>query len=244
MKKMINYAIGAVALLALWQLAHIVLDSNVLPSPWAVMLALPGLLGRGIGGHMLSSLARVFVAILLSMLLGLIVGIVAAGDGIVARVLTAFLYFTYPMPRVAMLPVVLLIFGISNTAKIIMVGLIVVYPIVVIVRDSIRDIPRPMYNNLICYGANKWQIFTHITLPWAVTAMFSTLRVSLGTSFSVLFFVETYGTRTGMGFFIQDAWMRVAYVDMFGGIMILGLAGFIIFVLVDIMEHFLLKWKH
>jgi len=238
-----NFAVGALLVLAIWHLLHIVLDVNVLPGPLVVFLALPSLLDHDVFVHMYHSFFRIGIGMLLSMIIGLVIGIAAAGKGWATKVLTPFLYFTYPIPRVALLPAVMLIFGLTDTAKIIMITIVVVYPIIVVVRDSVKDIPKQTYNILTCYGASRTQVFFYITLPWGLGAILSTARISLGTAISILFFVEAYGSRHGMGFFILDAWMRLNYVQMYAGIVVLSLAGFILFVAIDLIESVVMKWK-
>jgi len=241
--RLLNIIFGALLVLGLWYIAYLFTDLNVLPSPFVVLRAMPGLLSQDILIHAQHSAFRVFMALILSMLVGLIVGILAAGNHIVSRVLTPFLYFTYPIPRVALLPVVLLVFGLTDLSKIILITLIVVYPIIIVVRDSVASIPKQTYHSLTCYGANGMQVFFYVTLPWALGSILSTARISLGTALSILFFAEAYGARRGMGFFILDAWMRLNYVQMYAGIVALSIAGFILFLLIDIIESIALKWK-
>ena len=242
-KSVLNFVIGAFIVLALWYIAHLALDTRVLPSPFAVIRELPSLLVRDMLIHVSHSAYRVFMALFFSMLIGLFLGIAAAGRNMLSRALTAFLYFTYPIPRVALLPVVLLLFGLTDMSKIIMICLIVIYPIIIVVRDSVGDIPKEVYNTLICHGARKHQIFIYVTLPWALSSILSTARISLGTAFSILFFTEAYGARQGIGFYILDAWMRLNYVQMYAGIVVMSMAGFVLFVLIDIVENTALKWK-
>ena len=238
-----NFIIGAVLVPGIWQVLHLALNIHVLPGPVLVIRELPRILGPEILTHVYHSAYRVFMALFFSIIIGLLLGIAAAGKGMLSRVLTSFLYFTYPIPRVALLPVVLLIFGLTDMSKIIMITIIVVYPIIIVVRDSVKDIPKDIYNTLTCHGAGKLQTFRYVTLPWALSSAFSTARITLGTAVSVLFFIEAYGARHGMGFFILDSWMRLNYVRMYAGIVVLSLAGFVLFILIDIAENTILKWK-
>ena len=247
MKKLVtalaNYSIGAMLVLILWYICHVAMDINVVPNPFTVLAAVPHLTEHDIWTHALHSAFRVAAALLISMFAGLAVGIAMTGKNIASRILTPFIYFTYPIPRVALLPAVLLIFGLTNTSKIIMITIIVVYPIIVVVRDNVKEIPKQTYNILICYGASRLQMFFYITLPWALSGILSTARISLGTSVSILFFTEIYGSRHGMGFFIMDSWMRLNYVQMYAGIVVLSLAGFALFVIIDIIDSIALRWK-
>ena len=241
--KLADFALGCLLVLALWYTAHIALDINVLPNPLTVLTAVPGLADHDILTHAYHSFFRVGVGLLFSMFTGLVIGIAAAGGNVFSKILTPFIYFTYPIPRVALLPAVMLIFGLTDMSKIIMITLVVVYPIIIIVRDSVRDIPKQTYNTLICYGASKIQVFFYVTLPWALSSILSTARISLGTAISILFFTETYGSRFGMGFFIMDSWMRLNYVQMYAGIVVLSISGFILFIIIDIAESSVMRWK-
>lgn len=237
-----DFVSGFFLLMLLWYTAYIIIDRNVMPNPVLVIRALPGLLEHNILTHFAHSFYRVFMSLGISMAAGLTIGILAASKTF-AKILNPFIYFTYPIPRVALLPVVMLVFGFGDASKIIMITLIVVFPIILVVRDGVRDIPGEMYNAVTCLGASRFQVFLIITLPWAAASIFSTLRLSLGTAVAVLFFTETYGTNYGMGFFIMDMWQRINYVMMFAGIAVLSFAGFLLFVIIDIVENIVLKWK-
>lgn len=240
--KLKSFILGPALVGIIWYFAYWIIDRNVMPNPFLVLSALPALLEHNVISHLAHSLYRIFLALSLSMIIGLIVGL-AAADKNLSKILTPFIYFTYPIPRVALLPVVMLVFGLRDVSKIIMITLIVVYPIIIVVRDSVKDIPKETYSSLICLGASKFQMFLFVTLPWAVSGILSTLRISLGTAVAILFFTEAYGTRYGMGFFILDMWQRINYVLMFAGIVVLSMTGFILFVFIDVLEEVLLRWK-
>jgi len=83
-----------------------------------------------------------------------------------------------------------------------------------------------------------------VTMPGALSVILSTIRISLGTAISVLFFTEIYGTEHGMGFFIMDAWLRLDYAEMYAGIMLFSLIGFLLFLLVDYLDYRFMKWRN
>ena len=238
-----NFIAGALLVLVIWYSCYLAMDINVLPNPFVVLLAVPSLFEQGVMIHLYHSLFRVLCALVISTVIGVLVGILASGSHVVSRILTPFLYFTYPIPRVALLPAVLLIFGLTDTSKIMMITLIVIYPIIIVVRDSVKDIPKQTRNTLICYGASKVQMFWFVTLPWALSSVLSTARISLGTAMSILFFTEAYGARYGMGFLILDSWFRLNYVQMYAGVVILSVVGFMLFLIIDVIENTVMRWK-
>jgi NitT/TauT family transport system permease protein len=70
------------------------------------------------------------------------------------------------------------------------------------------------------------------------------LRVAMATAVSVLFFTETFGTQYGMGYFIMDAWLRVNYLEMYSGIVVLSSIGLILFSTIDYMERKMCGWQY
>ena len=240
LSKLKDFFIGSLLIGIIWYAAYLIIDRNVMPNPISVFQALPDLLNHNIALHFMHSIYRIFAGLIFSMIIGLAIGIIAA-DKAASKILSPLLYFTYPIPRAAFLPVVMLIFGLGDTSKIIMITLIIVFPIIIVVRDTVKSIPKEVYNTLICLGASRLQMFFTVTLPWAASGILSTVRISLGTATAILFFTETYGTTYGMGFFILDMWQRLNYVMMFAGIVVLSITGFFMFVFVDVLEGLFIK---
>jgi NitT/TauT family transport system permease protein len=79
-------------------------------------------------------------------------------------------------------------------------------------------------------------------IPAVLPRLWSSLRLSLGISFSVIFFAESFATRYGVGFFIVNAWAQVNYADVYAGILALSLVGFLMFRLVDAAERLTCPW--
>jgi NitT/TauT family transport system permease protein len=124
-----------------------------------------------------------------------------------------------------------------------MIILIIVFQIIISSRDAVKSIPEETFRSLQSLGASKLQTFTEIILPASLPEVLTATRLALGTAVSILFFTETFGTQYGMGYFIMDSWMRVNYLDMYAGIVILSFMGFCIFTAIDIVEGYACKWR-
>ncbi len=227
----------------IWYVAHILVNHPMLPSPTGVYLAMGQLGGRELVLNVGYSLMRVFAGVLLALILGLLVGLLMGRSALWNKLLDPVVYLTYPVPKIALLPVVMLFFGLGETSKILMIMLILLFQIIISVRDGIKAIPASTYDVLTSIGARRVQQFWHVTLPGALSVILSTIRVSLGTAISVLFFTEIYGTEHGMGFFIMDAWLRLDYPQMYAGILLFSLVGFLLFLLVDVLDYRFMKWR-
>lgn len=237
-------SLGAfIVLNLLWWLASLAIDQNMLPSPINVYQHLLKMDLSVIGLHIYNSLVRLFWGMLIAIVIGFLVGLLMGRSDRWNRILDPMVYLTYPIPKIALLPIIMLLFGLGNQSKIILITLIVVFQVILSVRDGIKDIPMSYYKQLQVLGASPWQQFRIITLPACVSSILSAIRIALGTAIAILFFTEVYGTEYGLGYFVMDAWGRLDYLDMYSGIFVLSAVAFILFGMIDWLENRLLKWR-
>lgn len=236
--------LGAALIHLVWVALAVAVDSPTLPMPWTVYWHLPAVWQEGnIPVHIWTSLGRILAGITLSMLIALALALLIYRVRSLGKVLEAFIYLSYPIPKLALLPVVMLLAGLGEETKVVMIVLIILFQLVVSLRDSLRAIPRDHFAIMQSLGAGQRQMVRYLLLPAITPDLLSALRIALGTAISVLFVTETYGTTYGMGYYIVDAWMRVDYLDMYSGIVLLSLIGFVIFILTDALEYALCLWR-
>ncbi|HAX74136.1 MAG TPA: ABC transporter permease [Firmicutes bacterium] len=234
---------GFLLLNIIWFIGSHVIDSKALPNPVDVYLSLNILVEKNIMQHILASTYRVGVGLCISLVIGVSIGLLMGSSKHWNRLLNPLLYFTYPIPKTALLPVVMILCGLGDESKIMLIVLIVVFPVIVAVRDAVINIPKVAYSPLLSLGASRMQLFLKVTLPAMLPDLLTNIRLSVGSALSVLFFAEAYGTRFGLGYFIQDSWSRIDYIGMYGGIIVLSLLGFILFMFIDLLESILCQWK-
>lgn len=214
-------------------MASVLLDINVIPSPFLVYKNFGSVLTDHVFIHILYSLRRIGIGLALSLAAGIPTGILMAYSEKANRILYPFIYFSYPIPKTALLPIAMLLWGMRDGSKIAIIFLIIVFQVIVSVRDSVSNIDPSTYQVIRSVGANRRQIIGHVTLPAILPELLTSIRVSLGTAVSILFFVEGYGTKYGMGYYILDAWSRINYIDMYIGIIVISIIGFALFVSID-----------
>lgn len=231
-----------VVLFAWWALS-VLLMRPIVPSPYMVLLNIIDIFAAKMSIHVMYSLGRILAGIMISVLVGVPLGFLMGYFSRVDKLLSPLVYFTYPIPKLALLPVVMLLFGLGEASKLIMIVMIIVFQVVITSRDAVKSIPAETFHSLQSLGASKSQTFTEIILPASLPEVLTATRLALGTAVSILFFTETFGTEHGMGYFIMDAWMRVNYLDMYAGIVILSFMGFLIFSVIDAAESYLCAWR-
>ena len=227
----------------IWLIASVLMDTTVIPSPVIVYSHFDRILISNIFLHILISLRRIGVGLVLSLVVGIPTGILMAYSKKANSMLYPLIYFSYPIPKTALLPIAMLLLGMHEGSKIAIIFLVIVFQVIVSVRDSVQNIDETMYQVIMSAGAGRRQIIWHVTLPAILPQLLTSMRVSLGTAVSILFFVEGYGTRYGMGYYILDAWSRINYIDMYIGIIVISIIGFTLFVTIDFISDKLCKWS-
>lgn len=225
----------------IWYLGAMCLKTAALPTPIKVYRYLPEIINKTMLGHISASFGRIFWGLLISTFIGVGIGILMGTSPMINRLLNPLIYFTYPIPKTALLPILMILFGLGDDSKITLIVLITVFQVIVAVRGSTKQIDVGLYHSMKSLGANKWQMFCHVTLPAVLPDILTNLRLSVGTALSVLFFAENYGTQHGLGYYIQDSWSRMNYLAMYGGILILALLGVVLFLVIDCLEQWLCK---
>lgn len=238
------YLYGIALLLLLWYGAFWLVRLPIIPAPLAVMENLGNIFAAKIAVHAAYSLWRIVAGVALSVAIGLPLGMAMGYFPRWDRALSPLVYLTYPVPKIALLPIVMLLFGLGDASKILMIFLIIVFQVVIAVRDGVKSIPKETYYPLYSLGAGFLAIFRDILMPASLPKFLTALRVAMATAISVLFFTETFGTQFGMGYFIMDAWMRVNYLEMYSGIVVLSAIGLIVFGVLDYLEAYFCHWQY
>ena len=237
------FAFGICLCLALWAGMAYLLQMPVIPSPVQVLLRLAEKFPGMIAVHAGYSLMRIVLGLFAAVAVGYPVGVLMGYFPRMNRLLAPILYLTYPVPKIALLPVVMLLFGVGETSKLLLVFLIIVFQVIVTVRDAVAAIPPATYFPLRVLGASFGQMVRHIIVPASLPKFITAVRVAMATAISVLFFTETFGTQYGIGYYIMDAWLRVNYLDMYAGIVVLSAIGLLLFILLDLAERRLCAWN-
>jgi NitT/TauT family transport system permease protein len=234
---------GALALLlALWEAAALAMRTSILPDPIAVGLAFAAALPNGLLGHTLVSAWRVVASIVIAVALAAPLGLALGQLKQVDRLAAPLLYLTYPIPKIVLLPVVVLFLGLGDASKIFMIALILFFQVLVVVRDAASGIRPELVLSVRSLGARRRQLFRYVYLPACLPAILTALRVSAGTAIAVLFFAESFATRSGLGYYIIDTWASLSYPQMYAGVLAMSLLGLALYAALDVLEARLCRW--
>ncbi len=233
---------GVLVIVVAWYVLHFGLRSAAIPSPHETLMNFVMILPGELSLHLLVSLLRITIAIVISLIAGSLIGLWIGMSKKANELISPIVYILYPLPKIAFLPVLMILFGLGNTPKIVLIITIVIFQIIVAVKDGVKEIPKELFYSVQSLGVNKQELYRHLIIPAVLPKMITALRISIGVSISVLFYAENFATTYGIGYFIMDSWIKVNYVEMFSGILALSILGYFLFKLIDIIERKVCRW--
>lgn len=239
----VRYAAVILVLGLLWKGAALMAGSGVLPHPEVACIAFVRALGTGgFWADFASSAYRAVTAMVLAWGVAFPLGLVMGSSRRVDGILAPFVFLTYPIPKIVLLPVFLLLFGLGDISKIAMIALILGYQVLVTTRDGVRAIHPKYFDSVRSLGGSRRHILLEVLVPAALPHGFTALRLGTGVAVAVLFFVESFATMHGLGYRIMDAWGRMDYVNMFIGILGMSLLGAVLYEAANFLEKRMCRW--
>lgn len=233
-----DIVIATIILLVAWEIIALMLNRDILPAPTAVLAAFVVQLSRGLAWHFAVSAWRVVASIVLSVVLATPAGMVLGQYPQVNRFFAPLIYLTYPIPKIVLLPILILFLGIGDASKIAIIFLILFFQVLVVVRDQAAAIRQELLYSVRSLGAGRRALLRFVYLPATLPAVLTSVRLSIGTAIAVLFFTESFATNAGLGYYvIVDTFQRIAYPEMYAGVLAMSVLGLILYFIVDMLEH-------
>ncbi len=235
---------AALGLILVWQAAAMLIARPILPEPWLVIRVFVDELSRELPGHFLASLWRVMAGMAISIVLAAPAGLAIGQSKQLNRIFSPIIYLLYPIPKVVLVPIVMLFLGIGDLAKIVIIFLILFFQIIVLVRDQAAALPFQLIQSLRSLGAGRRALFGFIYFPASLLAILTALRQSVGTAVAVLYMAELFATRRGLGYYIYyNGSTLLNYPAMYAGVLAMSLLGLGLYFSIDWLERRLCPWK-
>jgi ABC-type nitrate/sulfonate/bicarbonate transport system permease component len=238
--------LSPLALLLLWEIASRtgILDARFFPAPSQIFDTLVTLIRNGsLWNNTWASLQRLFWGTLLggipALMLGIAMGLYRPLRAIVDPLVSA----TYPVPKSAIMPLILLIFGLGEASKIVMVAIGVFYPVLINAVAGVREINKVYLDVGHNFGAGRWQVFKTIALPGALPLIMSGVKLGIGMGLILIAIAEMIGAKSGLGYMIWNAWEVLSVETMYVGLLTIALLGFLFTILLNEVEHVMVPWR-
>lgn len=234
-----------IGLILIWQIASStgLLESRILPAPSAVIAAFWALLMSGeLWTHVKVSAGRALSGLLVGGGLGLLLGLLNGSSKAASTLFDTTLQMIRNIPALALIPLVILWFGIDESAKLFLVAIGVFFPIYINTYHGIRSVDPQLIEMGKSYGLTRWQLYKEIILPGAMPSILVGLRFSLGLVWVLLIVAETISAQSGIGYMTMNAREFLQTDVVLVGILLYALIGKLADVLAVALERFLLRW--
>jgi NitT/TauT family transport system permease protein len=240
------YLISPIMLLLLWQLLLMmgIGDRRFIPAPTDIAVRFGSLIETGeLAAHTGATLWRVFAGFLAGSLPAIAIGLLMAMFKPVRIFVDPLIAAIFPIPKIALMPLLLLAFGFGDASKIALVAIAVFFPVVVNTYTGAANIEKIYWDVARNYGASQTVMFTRIVFFGALPTIFAGLRIALAVSFIVLVASEFVASKLGIGYMIWNSWELLQVDIMFVGIVAVGILGMISTVILQEIERKVIPWK-
>ncbi|MGH8054710.1 MAG: aliphatic sulfonate ABC transporter permease SsuC [Stenotrophomonas sp.] len=234
-----------VGLLLVWQLAASLgwLSMRVLPAPWDVAKAAWALAVSGeLWTHLKVSAARALFGLAIGGSAGLLLGLLAGSVKVAEVLLDTSLQMLRNIPALALIPLVILWFGIGEGAKLFLIAVSVFFPIYLNTFHGIRNVDVQLIEMGRSYGLSRWQLYRDVILPGALPSILVGLRFSLGLVWVVLIVAETISAQSGIGYLTMNAREFLRTDIVLVGILLYALLGKLADLCARGLERWWLRW--
>ncbi len=220
------------------------ITSLTLPRPTAVFETLVQLWQTGgLWKHLLPSLQRLLVGGALGISVGVALGVMIGLFSYVRAGLVPLVAALFPIPKIALLPLFVIWFGIDEMSKYMLIAFGTFTPTVVATFGAVDNVDRSLIRMGQSFGLSWWSIVRKIVLPGAFPAILSGLRVSISIAIILLVAAEMLGAQYGVGSYILEAGSLYDLEKLFAGVAILSIMGLIVNFVIGRIERRFLSWR-
>lgn len=193
--------------------------------------------------HVGWSVFRVFAGLFFGCLVGIPLGFAMGLNNFVRAWFDPIVEFMRPVPPLALIPLVILWFGIEEVSKIVLLFLAALWIMVIAARSGVSGVRLSKVHAAYSLGASKWQVLRNVILPNALPEIFIGIRVALGVCWGTVVAAELVAAERGIGMVIATAQTFFSTDIVVLGIIIIGIIGYVIDILMRMLEDRLVPWK-
>jgi NitT/TauT family transport system permease protein len=219
-------------------------DVRFFPPPTAIADTFAKLVASGeLWDNTITSLGRIVIGFLIGAVPGLVLGVVMGLSRFVRAALNPMVGALYPIPKSAILPLLLLVFGLGEGSKYAIVASGVFFLVLLNTAAGVLSI-EPVYLDVgRNFGASRVQTFLTIALPGALPLIFTGIRLAWGIALVLIVVGEIFASRSGLGYMINNAYQTFQIEKMYAGLVVMSLIGYVSFLLLDELQRLLVPWR-
>jgi ABC-type nitrate/sulfonate/bicarbonate transport system permease component len=214
------------------------------PTPSTILKALVELARSGeLWDHLAATTLRMLAGFLLGGTVGWALGLLMGWSRSIRLALDPIVASVHPLPKIAILPLLMIIFGLGELSKIVAVAIAVFFPVLISTLAGVMQIPEIHFAVAKIHQARSIQVLKRVVLPGSLPTVLAGIRLGLNTALLITIAVELVAARRGMGAFIWLSWeiFRTEYVYV--SLLVIGMLGVLSNLLLQYVSVRMLPWK-
>lgn len=245
-RRRILAVVSPIGLLVIWQLLSqfSIIDPRFFPTPISIIgKAISDIQSGQLQSDLSVSMYRIFWGFLGGAIPGVILGVSMGLFPIVRAVLDPIVSATYPIPKLALLPLIMLIFGLGELEKIMIIILGVVFPVLINSAAGVLNLEKAYLDVAKNFGASRWNYYRTVAIPGSLPMIFTGLKLGSGMALLLIVAAEMEGATSGIGYRIWTSYDVFDIRDMFVYFILMSLLGYIFSIILDEIEARIVPWK-
>jgi NitT/TauT family transport system permease protein len=235
-----------VVLLAAWELAARggVVSTLFFPAPSTVLAKLVGLGESGeLARHVLATVARMIVALVWGGGAGLALGLVLGFSSRLRVVVDPFIAAFHPVPKMSLLPLIIIIFGLGFFSKALAVSISTFFPMVINTMAGVQQLDRNYFDLARLHGAGRRQVFWRVVLPGSLPMTLAGARMALNRALGATIALELITAQAGLGSMLFFAWQTLRTEELYATIFVIAVFGYCFRRIVNALARRLVPWQ-
>jgi NitT/TauT family transport system permease protein len=247
-QKIPNYAsvLGITGFIVIWELICRLklVPPLFLPAPSAIVTAGIDMLTNGeLLSNLFASLYRIAGGYVIGATIGIIIGLILGFSKWADAILTPIVYSIYPIPKIALLPLIILWLGIGELPKVTIIALGVFFPVIINTFSGVKNVDPVLIKAAVTFGSNHFNVIRKVILPGALPTIFAGLRLAAGTSLLLLVAAEMIAAQQGIGAMVLHYGNLMITSKLMVGVLVLSLLGLSFNKGLEWLERKLIPWK-
>jgi ABC-type nitrate/sulfonate/bicarbonate transport system permease component len=239
-------ALSPVVLLGIWEIAARLggINTKFFPAPSSIFQSAGTLIQNGeLWSNVSISLVRIAIGFTIGAVPAIILGLAMGLLSPVRAVIQPLVDATFPIPKIAILPLFTMIFGIGEQTKYAIIAVAVIYLVLINTAAGVRNIDKVYLDVGRNFRAGRLLTFIDIALPGALPMILTGLKLGMGVALLVIVSAEFVGAKSGIGYMIWNSWQVFHIEKMYVGLMASAVIGFASSMFLYGLERVLIPWK-
>ena len=240
-----EYALSVGVFIAIWWIYVAVkhVPAYILPSPPKVWNSLEKMFVKGtVYPHLWTTTYEVILGFVIGAFLGIVLGYIFIKVDALKTMLMPYLIFLQTAPKIALVPLFVIWFGIGLVSKVVLIISMVLFPVLSGMMLGLESIPPDVRNLMKILKASKWQIFSQVEMQYSLPALFASMKVGIVQAVIGAIVAEWMSGKQGLGYILTYASSTYDTPMLLAGIIVTIIRGIATYQVISVLEDKFLYW--